>query len=134
MVMQIEPNPPFIRVEQARGMTHRLLERLYVVQRSPSDLSAAEALDQLVKAGLACSQLRGKRLRIVGGASSFMASGIQGYEDSFAIIHESNGNFSVFIAGARSFDDEEGVASRLADAVELVIRTYIGRGMIAPSE
>jgi hypothetical protein len=114
----------------------RGLERLSLVPvdaeptRSSETLTAAEAVVRLTAAGLTCAKASGQRLHILGGLSTFIVRGIEGYQSGFAILASPTGEYNVIVAGTRSTYDEEAQLDTLAQAVDTVLRVYRSRGEI----
>lgn len=124
--LQVSSGDPNLLVEPRRSPSQRGLERLGVLPPEAADA----ALAQLTAAGLSCRVAAGPRLHLQGGASSFVASGLHGYERPFAILEEAQGGFTAMVAGTRSFHDEELRVPTLAQAVEAVLRIYHARGLL----
>lgn len=127
----------FLLPDASHSSAARGLDRLDVM--APAALKTASldqatvnaALSRLSDAGLSCESVPGNQIHILGGMTSFVARGIRGYERPFAILEEPTKGFTVAVAGAQSFHDEEVLVDDLSAAVDTVLQIIRARGLLS---
>lgn len=125
LFLHLEPRPPL----GLRGVDRlRLISAEQPPSKPPATPRGDDALAQLKAAGLACEEVPGPQLHLLGGSQALVEGGIRRYENAFAVLREPDGQFLVMVSGPQGHhEDEETTTEALAEAVEAVLAAYRGR-------
>lgn len=129
----------FLLLEPLRTAHLKGVDRLRLISTNPGPSNAptqrqvSDAMARLLMNGLACEEVPGPCLHILGGTRVSVDRDVRGYEEAFAILGEPDGRFLAMVSGAGGHQhDEEVTTETLAEAVHSILNVYRGRGALKP--